>query len=197
MATAEDIRELIRVAQEGLERDQRARTAAYQELEDAHERQTLRRELDEIRAQRETVRRATSAYQDTRAAVDRDRMGTIAISPTSGMNHHAASPEPSIADCYGGPQIVDCGGAVVKGEQEWRIEGMSWLENALGQFESDYAESDAFTVGGHKFDLVYCPKDHRFEHFHDDDTPGKGSLVVRPLANGTGTDGLVFRVSHV
>ena len=88
-----------------------------------------------------------------RTLVDADALGNI---PADASNPYEAP----IARFNPGSngESVHCAEVVANGVYEWRIDGMSWLLNALHQNECSTLESLAFIVGGEEFTLQYNPK---------------------------------------
>ena len=175
MATAEAIREQIREAEARLEQSEADTLAARRALSAADERQKLRRQLDaieeEIRGEQEHQRMLHSR----REGVDADMAGCHKPD-SNGQTQPTLRRAP--ADTV---QIANCRTAVVYGEQEWRIEGMSWLKNALKQACICRTESRTSAVGSHDLVLVYQPQSERQMGHPGDQFPNaaKGSLALR------------------
>ena len=190
MATAAEIQEQIREAEAELERSAVAKRAAYEAVSAAKERQRLRRELDEIQAGIRSNQHIESMRNSYRDEIDADRAGDH-LPGDEDSRSTRRDPAPS-ADSSG-VQIANCRDAVFSGEQEWRIEGMSWLENALEQNGQSLAMSECFTVGHHDFCLMYQPSSEQQMNDPEDqfDAGAKGSLVVQHASDA----GLAFRYS--
>ena len=151
MATAAEIQEQIREAEAELERSAVAKRAAYEAMNAAKERQRLRRELDEIQGRirsNQHVERMRNSYRDE---IDADRAGDHLPGDEDSRSTRAT---PS-ADSSSGVQFANCRDAVLQGEQDWCIEGMSWLEHALKQTYQSLAMSGNFKVGLHDLSLIH------------------------------------------
>jgi hypothetical protein len=184
MATAAEIQAQIAHAQRLLEQRREEKRLSIEESNAADERQRLRRELDQLNALIETEEDAIGAEQGYREAVDndeegvgahqQDRNGTPPLRSIIGQNFDSA--HSSLR------QSSNCSDAVVSGEMEWEIVGMSWLRSTLTQNREAWAECDIFHIGGETFDLLFDPDrcvTHGRGEQEDERRQWKGSLVVR------------------
>ncbi|CAE7419675.1 BPM2 [Symbiodinium sp. CCMP2592] len=144
--------------------------------------------LEETRRQLEEVQKHIS-YQESinncecnyRRLVDADALGNT---PSDGVKPLEVPPPRFNPGSNG--ELVHCSEVVVKGDYEWRIEGISWLINALEQNEANFAESCTFIVAGEDFSLVYHPEAGEVGYLGQSQ---RGSLCI-VHHNG---DGITFR----
>ena len=94
-----------------------------------------------------------SGERNYRRLLDADALGNT---PSDGSKPY--EPPPARFNPGSNGELVHCAEVVAKGDYEWRIDGMSWLVNALQQNECPSLESCAFIVGGEEFTLQYNPK---------------------------------------
>ena len=94
-----------------------------------------------------------SGERNYRRLLDADALGNT---PSDGSKPY--EPPPARFNPGSNGELVHCSEVVAKGDYEWRIDGMSWLVNALQQNECPTLESCAFIVGGEEFTLQYNPK---------------------------------------
>ena len=183
MATADAIREQIRLAEERLDASRRELHASELEVNSAEERQRLRNVLADVERRRASVDHHTRAARSKRELIDND----IQSADDSLYVVHKQE-----ADTIGAQQVTDCSECVANGTEEWQIKGMLWLIPALEAVTEASAVSKTFKVGGHPFKLVYAPDpDHVHDYYQSDNEQGKGSLVLKCES----TSGLAFRVS--
>jgi len=150
MASVEELRQQIAQARKEVEEADRRRDAIAREIVEAHQRQQLRRELEEIRTTRDR-RRLQNSFQDQyRAEIDRD---------FDGDHMHGPSLVPTLTKQRVSPRDgkINVTTSISKGEYIWRLQGMSWLPNALAENLEETVESDDIRIGNSVFDLVYAP----------------------------------------
>eukprot|EP00439_Symbiodinium_sp_Y106_P065893 s148_g10.t1 len=124
--------------------------------------------------QRESINNCECNY---RRLVDADALGNT---PSDGVKPLEVPPPRFNPGSNG--ELVHCSEVVVKGDYEWRIEGISWLINALEQNEANFAESCTFI----DFSLVYHPEAGEVGYLGQSQ---RGSLCI-VHHNG---DGITFR----
>jgi len=195
MATAADVRADIAAAQERLRLAQELRDQAYRDIQAAEERQALRRELDALNAQAGGVENEAYKAQEYRANVDQDIDGPSPPHEAEHGTRNGAKPE---ADAHAKEAAVssrtNCNDAVVTGELDWKIEGMSWLVSTLQQNYDRCAESDPIRVGGYSFKLQYSPTRGNVHKRKEDDQLVKYKSSLSLLQTSY-EKGVVFRSS--
>jgi len=174
MATAQEIRQQITSVQEELERQYTSGQALDAEIAEALERQRLRRLLGSLEVEEHSVLLDNQCKRDKKKAIDEDR------------HFINESQRPLTAFSNPTSSVINCSQDVCCGEYTWRIEGMSWLVNALQQCGEEFAEiPECFTVGNEEFDIVYHPCRGLISRSRQ----LSASLAIRHW----GTDGITFR----
>jgi len=156
MATAVELREQIAQARRDMEEAQRQDRLLTDECVQAQQRQDLRRELDSIRSDVSFQKFKNSQTQRRRQAIDADVTGQH---PSNGRpsTEPSQQPQPPVTRVKN-DGMLDVTSSISKGEYIWRLQGMSWLENAMAEHGEELVCSDDFHVGPSFFDLVYTPK---------------------------------------
>ena len=185
---ADEIREQIREAEELVVQCTAQAQEALAEVEAAKERQMLRRRLDAIRQNVSSLRATTSRRLFYGSRIDRDQTGPALPENQQPMREPETGPASSVQ------QIATCCDAIEVGEQEWAIQGMSWLKTTLTQLEEDAASSKIFAVGEAKFRLHYAPTcvELGTERQYGPNC-AKGSLVLQTVSRLS--SGCAFRFS--
>lgn len=177
MATADEIREQIREAEALVVQRTAHAQEALAQVEAAEERQRLRRQLDAIRQNASSLWATTSTRLFYSDRIDRDQTGPALPGNQQPMREPETGPASSV------PQIAACCDAIEVGEQEWAIQGMSWLKTTLTQLEDEVASSKFFAVGAAKFKLSYAPTCVELGTRRQyDPSYAKGSLVLQDLS---------------
>ena len=149
--TAEELRAEIEAAkQQAAAEDVRARQIDI-EVDEATERQRLRRELEQARATlstKQTRNRFWSAFRDD---VDKDRAGKHLADPGKAQPHTA---KPQLLSASSIEQCTSFGHAVARGEYVWKLQQVSWLPSMLRQEELLTAQSEIFWVDTFPFQLL-------------------------------------------
>ncbi|CAL1154348.1 unnamed protein product [Cladocopium goreaui] len=153
MATAADLHNQIALAKKTLEEKKQHTQHLREESTRAEERQRLRRQLEEVQKHISHQESINSGERNYRRLLDADALGNT---PSDGSKPY--EPPPARFNPGSNGELVHCAEVVAKGDYEWRIDGMSWLVNALQQNECPSLESCAFIVGGEEFTLQYNPK---------------------------------------
>lgn len=181
MATAEELRRQIDVARRGFEDDKRQRAQANHEVEEAKERQRLRRVLDDINELRRYEQAAISYKRDERSLIDRDLIGDM---PINGRTHplQRIQHESSKDSKDGELNVIT---TIREGEYVWKLKGMSWLQSAMAQNGDETVCTPDFMAGSTPFDLVYAILPVPI----DDEETQVGSLAIRHRAPA----GIIFR----
>jgi len=161
MATAATIRQELEQINASIEQENQTQMQLSQELDEATERQRLRREVDAAKESLAIVRGQNSAFRWSRANVDNDAGGI----------HKPNAQNPGPQD-QGRKQTLNvregrhsqtkmeanCKKAVSTATMEWKITGMSWLKEALDQTGDSYAwTTQTVSVGSSNFEGRYCP----------------------------------------
>lgn len=187
---AEELRSQIAAAQRYLTEKRSQLEHFDRDIDEANERQRLRRELESVQVEIEGVEDWGNYKRKKRELIDNDLCGDNrpddVVAPRAdgtilGQLHQACLAKSNEA-------VLSCSEGVAKGEYLWKIEGLSWLVNALAQTGEGYASSDAFFVGGEEFMLVYHPKAGYIGNLGNRRTQ-EGSLAVRHW----GARGITFR----
>eukprot|EP00747_Dinoflagellata_sp_TGD_P156583 gnl/TRDRNA2_/TRDRNA2_177678_c4_seq1.p1 gnl/TRDRNA2_/TRDRNA2_177678_c4~~gnl/TRDRNA2_/TRDRNA2_177678_c4_seq1.p1 ORF type:complete len:518 (+),score=80.10 gnl/TRDRNA2_/TRDRNA2_177678_c4_seq1:75-1628(+) len=188
MATADELRAQISAQQQRREQAKARVERANQEISAAKERQKLRAELEQIRAEAIDLEDAERGAHQFRKDIDRDIFWFVPDTqrPTAVASTTA---QPLGGDRKHVQSRMDCGAAVVSGELEWSIGGFSWLETALSQQDEECAISHCIVVGGHRFKLMYHPNKMRMGGYQQ-----RGSLVIWHDDSHEG-EGVAFRYS--
>ena len=191
MATTSEIQERIAAAEQLLLECKAEGVTAQEEIAAAVERQRLRRELERVEQQIESVRSDTEWRRRRRHNIDNDLGGPHrpnlegdrdALFSFSALNNERAKKPASY-------QVQEVSGEtnvrkdVIRGDHEWKITGMSWLVSALKQADDQYLTSSDFEIGGQEFHLCYHPRRLRVG-LDEVDQFAKGSLVIKNITNG-------------
>eukprot|EP00930_Biecheleria_cincta_P031664 TRINITY_DN21975_c0_g1_i1.p1 TRINITY_DN21975_c0_g1~~TRINITY_DN21975_c0_g1_i1.p1 ORF type:complete len:489 (+),score=75.85 TRINITY_DN21975_c0_g1_i1:94-1560(+) len=161
MTTAAEILAQIETARRELQESDADCELALMELNDAIQRQRLRRVLESLREANSVSVEVAKKRRRTGCRIDADEVGPHMLG-LDDVHDHDDGPPQTHQQVGGGPIIgsehVMCDTAVVKGEYIWRIGGMSWLVEALKQSgRSSVCGRDYFMVGENKFDFHYRP----------------------------------------
>ena len=142
-------------ARERLQQQRNNFDRANTETAGANERQRLRRELDAVRKDIETYTKSIDVVNAYNRKVDADEDGMyLASDGPCWPQKSTSSSDDQDKSVW---SVADCRAAVVKGELQWTIEGMSWLESTLDQAQSSTAYSAAISVGSSQFLMQYGP----------------------------------------
>ena len=188
----EDLEAQIEAARQLLHQRQARVTQAEREVREAVDRQRLRRELDSINKEIADTNEEIQENEEYTADIEDDRSG-----PHMAQNHLMAL-LPAPQDIPATNQLVrshaSCIDAVVSGDLEWTIQGMSWLRSTLAQNSDMPARSDTITIGNIPFRAVYAPH-HAMKQVRrrarGDSTYTTSSLAVSSILN----NGLTLRHS--
>lgn len=174
MASVADLRHAIAQARLEVEEADRRRVILRGEINEANQRQQLRRELEIIISARDKKLSQNGGMGSYRERIDTDHAGD--------HMHTAISTDTFIAQATRKTENtsphdgkVNITSSITKGEYIWRVQGMSWLENALMENGEETLWSNDFFVGTAKFDLVYAPTQGCID-FRDTQI---GSLAIR------------------
>ena len=153
--TAEELRAEIEATRQQVaaedDRIQQIRT----EIEEANERQRLRRELEQARDDL-AFRQDEHGYLDTHwRAVDADRAGPYL--PGRSMTGPHTAPKQPVLLPSNGAECTNFGHLVARGEYVWKLQQLSWLPSVLRQENLWTAQSEHLLVAGIKFQFVYSP----------------------------------------
>lgn len=184
MAGLDALRVQIAAAKRELQDERALESQLHRNIDQANERQRLRRDLENIQRQIQCQRSCNRWSREQEADIDKDLDGDHM--PTDQRKHLVNSNRTQGGTNVAG-SIVNCSNAVIKGEYIWKIEGVSWLKNTLNQMDETYAESDRFFIGPHCFFFVYHPK--RGVIADRDGQEQRGSLAIIHDSNG----GITFR----
>ena len=166
------------------------RSALTREIEEAKERQQLRRELERESQINIWVRSGNGAKRRIRTRIDNDEAGDVDGAPQ--QTEKKPTRTPSLAKT-----TVSYASAVVKREYVWEVQGLSWLEQQLTQEGRECTSSDIFEVDPSDdcstYLLAFSPRggslkhktDDRFEMFDDDLC---GTLALIRTADNYGTN---------
>eukprot|EP00931_Biecheleriopsis_adriatica_P063334 TRINITY_DN38329_c0_g1_i1.p1 TRINITY_DN38329_c0_g1~~TRINITY_DN38329_c0_g1_i1.p1 ORF type:complete len:606 (+),score=105.33 TRINITY_DN38329_c0_g1_i1:220-2037(+) len=143
MASADDLQRMIEEARRVGEQLDQDNNILETEVDEAIERQRLRRVLGSIQESNQQKRSRHWQLQQQREEVDKDCDGPHLF--TSDVSEQRQK----------GPQYYvrkagdawNCNYNVFKKEHIWKIEGMAWLKSALQQSYASYAESKALWLG--------------------------------------------------
>jgi hypothetical protein len=189
MTTAEELEQEKKELQRKLEEGRQHSEKLDNEIIEANERQRLRRELDRKRVALRHQALENRGKETDRDDIDADRDGDFM--PPHDMQAFAStsSSNPYRSCCgFDNPKDgeVNVTSAVSRGEYSWRLNGMSWLENALADNFEDFVVSSDFRVGASLFDLVYSPIAASPIDASENQV---GSLAIRHREDG----GVIFR----
>ncbi|CAE7026923.1 BPM1, partial [Symbiodinium sp. CCMP2456] len=166
--SVEDLRTAIESAKQRMEEEQARERTLTAEVEQANERQRLRRELDKHSKALLDQRRKNAMHEQKRRWVDTDQFGPhlpegLPIRPKSTKSQHQES-------CG---ESIDFGNLVSSFEYVWRLEHLSWLRAWLRQEDMDGVWSQVFRVADGEFDFGYNPDGGTAEDEQN------GTLVIR------------------
>ena len=179
----------IAAARENLQQMRARNRRSEEEINEAADRQRLRRELDAINEQIATEVDEIEENERYAVNIENDDDG-----PHLNHSHPRSVPkDPAPTD---NEAVVcshsNCTDAVVSGELEWTIQGMSWLKSTLRQQERRYVSSDHLTVG-HNFFLRYAPT-HSIVHTRWG-PPVLHTISSLAIVHNAESPGLTFRHS--
>jgi len=175
METAEQLQAKITAAHQRYRQEEARTVQLLQDVEQAKERQRMRDELERIEGTIQARKDLNSYHESFKADLEVDFVDSGDHNPDFGPCHVAPRP---VTPLRAGGEAVDCSQQVVKGEYEWRIQGMSWLVSALTQDDRIYICSNDFDVGDAEFDLIYNPTGGQVGTSGTVSTQ-KGSLAIR------------------
>lgn len=184
-AVHEQLRAQIQSAQQELVAEQRKLDDDSRDIEEALERQRLRRELEAVQKHIASVKESHADNMHYRSDIDNDEDGENLRS-----SHEPEPPYPNTLQALGhqnSGEITHCSQSVIKAEYVWKICGMSWIKNALQAGGHTFARAPAdedFLVGSDSFEFVYNPLGGRI-------TAGcRGTLAIVHRGNN---ENLTFR----
>eukprot|EP00928_Gymnodinium_smaydae_P074257 TRINITY_DN57323_c0_g1_i1.p1 TRINITY_DN57323_c0_g1~~TRINITY_DN57323_c0_g1_i1.p1 ORF type:complete len:527 (-),score=129.24 TRINITY_DN57323_c0_g1_i1:154-1734(-) len=183
MATAEELRTQISTAHRVLQEATDLTSQLDGAIDDANERQRLRRELDRVQGMIVGRRDLNNYKRMRRQWIDDDADGDHRPNDEVVAWRQARHSTSSNSN----EEVMSCSTVVAKGEYVWKIEGISWLMSTLDQVGEEYASSDVFSVDVEDFRLVYHPTCGTIGSYYRDDQ--RGSLAVKHL----GGNGVTFR----
>eukprot|EP00930_Biecheleria_cincta_P084448 TRINITY_DN73910_c0_g1_i1.p1 TRINITY_DN73910_c0_g1~~TRINITY_DN73910_c0_g1_i1.p1 ORF type:complete len:519 (+),score=112.57 TRINITY_DN73910_c0_g1_i1:99-1655(+) len=158
-AVHEQLRAQIQSAQQELEAEQQKLEHDSRDIEEALERQRLRRQLEYVQRQIASVKEAHADNMHYRSDIDNDEDGENLRSSLL----EPETPHPNTLRALGhlnSGEITHCSQSVIKAEYTWKICGMSWMKNALQAGGHSFARAPAdedFQVGSDSFEFVYNP----------------------------------------
>eukprot|EP00931_Biecheleriopsis_adriatica_P064105 TRINITY_DN38948_c0_g1_i2.p1 TRINITY_DN38948_c0_g1~~TRINITY_DN38948_c0_g1_i2.p1 ORF type:complete len:520 (+),score=78.09 TRINITY_DN38948_c0_g1_i2:65-1561(+) len=159
MATEADIRTQIESARATLARETTRKADLHREITDAYTRQKLRRELDEVNRDCRRTQHQNVGLVEAKRNIDSDLAGLYM--PDTHQNDSTGR----MGGPHSGVEESDLTADVTTGEYVWKIQGISWLINALSL--EAYGPEDLcicapdegyYTVGGVAFDFLYFPQ---------------------------------------
>ena len=124
------------------------------EIEEAAERQRLRKEIACVRDELRVAQQHNRNRAELRADVDADRAFLDGDIPRAGKTEKGNK----FIQNSSGQGITQCNEQVAQGEYVWTIKGMRWLQDALWAVGKNFAESPEFMVGHGNFSLRYNPE---------------------------------------
>mmetsp|Transcript_93653 Transcript_93653/g.171654 ORF Transcript_93653/g.171654 Transcript_93653/m.171654 type:complete len:541 (-) Transcript_93653:33-1655(-) len=189
--TSEQLQDRLAATNQRIEQE-KARTAQLiNDVDEAGHRQRLREQIRFKEGQLQIQQRCNLYHADFRRRVDEDVVHRLLHErdhpPASDATSKVNVQDPCVKGSKG--EVIDCGFDVVKTEFEWRIAGLSWLENTLAQEGRDAVDSDSFFLNDKQFDLFYNPAGGIVGDAEGDVIP-RGSLVLRHF---DGEDGITLR----
>ncbi len=148
--SAEELRQQIAQARRELEAADHRGAALGEEITQAHQRQDLRRLPEKVKSDRDEKWLQNFVSAKRRQDIDNDRQGIHM--PLYSIKGWSQGFSPRNGE-------VNVTTAISKGEYVWKLQGMSWIENALAAHAEaeDVVWSEDFRVGDMVFDLVYAP----------------------------------------
>lgn len=157
MEGAEELRRQIAAAAALLEQEDCRHEELQRAQDEATQRQQLRRELDSIMRKVGERRKQNRLVDVHNELIDDDEYGPFAPDDTAHLMHKDDKPDPKFPI----GEVINCTGSVSSGEFLWKIEGMSWLINALNSIavKANRVRSCLFRIGAHDFALEYYPED--------------------------------------
>eukprot|EP00931_Biecheleriopsis_adriatica_P005220 TRINITY_DN106752_c0_g1_i1.p1 TRINITY_DN106752_c0_g1~~TRINITY_DN106752_c0_g1_i1.p1 ORF type:complete len:507 (-),score=78.16 TRINITY_DN106752_c0_g1_i1:51-1571(-) len=171
MSSEEELRASIAACQQRVQEEERERQRLVEDLSQAASRQRLRRQLEEVQGTLQIALVNNKIIKCDVSDIDLDRHGPHLPNAGNGSRRcnaktHGEQPTATLG-------VTDCSAAVVRGEVEWSIKGLSWLPDTLAQLGEQFASGPVLRLAGHDFGLCYHPTKGRMGR-HDQ----CGSLVV-------------------
>ncbi|CAE7038236.1 hypothetical protein AK812_SmicGene10458 [Symbiodinium microadriaticum] len=149
------------------------------EIDRATERQRLRRELEELKAElmeQEDLNGSDEAYKGD---IDADESGQFVCSSEACSRQPVQGQRKNGVVRASGDACTNFGHQILEGEFTWKLLPMSWLRTALRHERTSVANSTVFFVGGFAFCFVYSPTGGPVMNSTDDDKRRCGSLAIR------------------
>ncbi|CAE7478543.1 BPM6 [Symbiodinium sp. CCMP2456] len=180
--TTNELHAEIETAKQRLQAAEARSREIEEEIQQATERQHLRRELEQIQQKlhdRTEMNQADEAY--TRD-IDADEDGDFLSFTSSGQavpQHPKKSSVHTVADA---DMCTNFGHQILKGEFRWRLLSMSWLQTALCQESRPFAESALCWIDRLPFKFVYNPSGGPLGTSTDGKKTICGSLAIRSFA---------------
>ncbi|CAE7253667.1 BPM2 [Symbiodinium sp. CCMP2592] len=144
---SDELRAKIQAALREAEAEEARRQELLVDIEEAEERQWLRRELERTRERHMQAQKSNRDKVDFREYIDKDISGKF----------RPKRPLDSVMQGSGAAS-TDCAETVVRGEYVWRITGFSWLKLALDQQMSECSVwSPIFELGDVPFQFAFNP----------------------------------------
>mmetsp|Transcript_78248 Transcript_78248/g.175355 ORF Transcript_78248/g.175355 Transcript_78248/m.175355 type:complete len:516 (-) Transcript_78248:18-1565(-) len=188
MATAEEIRAEIAAEKERLLQGRRERDALQTRMQEAEERQRLRRELDELQKSNRTVMGLNGYKRWQISRVDEDEDGPNLPGGPKPFTQRKEDYENHGGVYKKDEMHVSCSDHVRTGEYVWKIGGMSWLRHALLHTGEPFGQSDCFDMGNDNiFDFVYHPERDRIRTGEPSNEVRCASLAMRCFEDGSST----------
>mmetsp|Transcript_49627 Transcript_49627/g.89147 ORF Transcript_49627/g.89147 Transcript_49627/m.89147 type:complete len:524 (-) Transcript_49627:50-1621(-) len=161
MATAAAIRAELEQVNASIARETQTLSQLSGDVEEANERQRLRRELDAKKKSLAHMQNESSRFRRMRMNRDEDVSGPhMPNLPSQGSRDQGSY---QTLDFRRGGRSqkkveIDCKQAVSTGTLEWKITGMSWLKETLDQADEPIAWSpECMTAGNVELTAYYCP----------------------------------------
>jgi speckle-type POZ protein len=163
MSTADAIRAQIAAAHRTIQEQDQEMVLADREVEQAEERQQLRRELEQLQSATETKQHLIGVAQAKRALTDEDEIGPHC--PGEGDRPRVTRPvdeavvdrRTAVGQKVVREQLKSSTSVVAKAEYLWEIGEMSWLVHALKIGGYECMDSNDLKVGGSIFSFTYAP----------------------------------------
>lgn len=185
MSGVDALRGQIAAAQKALEEKTSLTTQLDEDINEATERQRLRRELERIQTAISDRESKNNRKRNVRAYIDDDLVGDFAPQKSEQATPWAQK-DSSCLRVRAAGHVMNYSEAVVKGDYVWKIEGLSWLLSTLKQRGDDHSESDEFSVGGEPFVLRYHPSGGQIGTSPDDEGQFGSLAIIHQDVHGFG-----------
>ena len=166
------------------------RATATREIDEARERQQLRREMEGMIHMNGKIRESIRLKRHFRTRIDNDEAGNVVVEQTE---QEPKQPPPAAL----AKETVSYASDVVKRDFVWEVQGLSWLEQQLTQEERECTSSRIFQVDPldtqSRYMLVFSPRGGRLKHETEEDDDGAFEVFDDDLC---GTLALIRAADH-